>query len=146
MLKYFRALFEYAKRMKKTHKEIFTCSKRNSTYFYKIEWGVTYWPRVNSLQIYFLVILKKFALCVTMENTHNGEKRRKSEHISINNGPTFSQILSFSTGWVGLGQKTISRYCPFKVYSGFFLLLSIIALQMALLSFGQGGQRNYYPS
>ncbi len=98
---------------------MFTFSKRSSP-SKKSNGGVTYWPRVNSLQIYFLVFLKKFALCVYMENTHNGEKRRKSEHISIYNGPTFSYILSFSTGWAGLGQKTISRYCPFKVYSGFF--------------------------
>jgi hypothetical protein len=24
------------------------------------------------------------------------------------------KILYFSTGWIGLSQKTISRFCPFK--------------------------------
>ncbi len=57
-----------------------------------------------------------FALYVN-GNPHNGEKRRKTEDFSVNNGPRWEKklkLLSFSTRWVGLSQETISRYCPIK--------------------------------
>ncbi len=47
---------------------------------------------------------------VYMENTHNGQKRRKTEHISVNNS---IYVLTYSIGRVELSQKTISRYCLF---------------------------------
>ncbi len=51
-----------------------------------------------------------------METTLNGEISNKSVYISVNNNTNwkFLKILSIYTIWVGLSQKTISRYCPFK--------------------------------
>jgi hypothetical protein len=39
-----------------------------------------------------------------MKKTHNGEKGRKNEHISVNNGQPgiILKILYFYTRWVGL--------------------------------------------
>jgi hypothetical protein len=37
--------------------------------------------------IFGLSLIKKL-ISVDMENTHNYKKRRKTEHISVNNGPT----------------------------------------------------------
>jgi hypothetical protein len=50
-----------------------------------------------------------------MKKTHNGEKGRKTEHISVNNGQPgiILKILYFCTRWVGLSQKTISHCCSF---------------------------------
>ncbi len=51
-------------------------------------------------------------LCAHGDNA----KRYKTGDILVVNGPTWKifQILTFYTKWVGLSQKTISRYCPFK--------------------------------
>ncbi len=52
----------------------------------------------------FLVILNIFLLSAYMKKTHNGEKGRKNEHISVNNGQPgiILKILYFYTRWVGL--------------------------------------------
>jgi hypothetical protein len=44
-------------------------------------------------------------------------KSIKTEHTLVNTRTTlkFFHILFFNTRQVGLSQKTISRYCPFKV-------------------------------
>ncbi len=48
----------------------------------------------------------------------NGEISTKCLYISVNNNSNFKnfQILSIYTIWDGLSQKTISLYCPFKLY------------------------------
>ncbi len=46
-----------------------------------------------------------------METKHIGEKRRKTEHISVNNGPTWCR----SDGLEYTKKKTFSRYCPFNI-------------------------------
>ncbi len=60
-------------------------------YLAKIEWGVIYVLALGerSLKIWILVILKNF---LRIWRTHNGEKRKKTEHISVNNGPTFKNF------------------------------------------------------
>ena len=44
-------------------------------------------------------------------------KRHKSAYISVNNNTNLKKfcVLSIYTRWDGLSQKTISRYCPFKL-------------------------------
>ncbi len=46
-------------------------------------------------------------------------KRHKSAYISVNNNTNWKKfyVLSIFTRWDGLSQKTISRYCPFKLVS-----------------------------
>ncbi len=46
----------------------------------KIEWGVIFWPRQNNFKNSFFAYLSAY-----MENTRSGKKRRKTEHISVNN-------------------------------------------------------------
>jgi hypothetical protein len=59
--------------------------------FEKIEWGVNYLPRMNSLQINFLVIFKtKTALCVYGE--YNGEISTLSVYISVNTNRNLKKI------------------------------------------------------
>ncbi len=48
-----------------------------------------------------------------MENTHNGEKRRKPEHIAINNGPPWKKIVDpffiYQEGWNKSKKTTVFR-------------------------------------
>jgi hypothetical protein len=50
------------------------------TVYWKIEWGIIYWPGKKSLQILFSEILKK-VFSAYMENTLNGEKSVEIKHI-----------------------------------------------------------------
>ncbi len=36
-----------------------------------------------------------FLLSASMENMHNGEKERKTEHISVDNGPSLKIVNPF---------------------------------------------------
>jgi hypothetical protein len=62
--------------MKNTQKEIFIFNIDwvyiKVQCFEKIEWGSKYWPRMNTLQIFF-VIFNIFLVSAYMENTQNGE-------------------------------------------------------------------------
>jgi hypothetical protein len=57
----------------------------NGQFIKKIEWDLIYWPRKNNLQILFFSNLEKNLLTAYMENTLNGEKSVKINHISVNN-------------------------------------------------------------
>ncbi len=66
--------------------------------------------------IFWLSLIEKLLYAHT-ETTLNGEISTESMYFSVNNNTNLKkfQILSIYTIWDGLSQKTISRYCPFKL-------------------------------
>ncbi len=83
--------------------------------FKKMEWGVIYLPRMNSLQFIFWLSLKQklHALCVYGEDA---KISTEIVYIIFNNNMNYKkiEILSICTIWDRLSLKTISRNCPFK--------------------------------
>ncbi len=74
-------------------------TKQYGTYgtVYTVQYRWADWRRMNSLLILFVSYLKKqkFAFCVYGEYAHNGEKGRKTEHISVDNGPSLKIVNPF---------------------------------------------------
>jgi hypothetical protein len=72
------------------------------------------YSRLNTFRVFSEYAERMKHMNAFKENTHNGDKRMKTEHTSVKNGHK-KQILSFSTRWVGLSQKPVSCSCPFML-------------------------------